>query len=261
MSIDPINIGGAANDGNGQNLRSGGQIINANFAELDQRTALAQETAEGRQPTNLKLTAIAGSIWAANQLMFTTGSGTVAMTPLTVAARALLDDPDSTAMRVTLGLGGQILQALQALAMTANGLPYFASATTMAVAATTAFGRGLLGVADGAAGRAALGALGAGQESIGIGQTWREVSGRAIGTIYTNSTGRPIQVSALVSGTSGANVVPVITVGTVPIYGSYAQGANNYIPIPPVIVPPGATYRLTIGNGTATLTNWQEMSV
>ncbi|MDP4572317.1 hypothetical protein Q8O96_24900 [Pseudomonas sp. LPH60] len=46
MSIDPINIGGAPNDGNGQNLRSGGQIINDNFAELDTRTAAAQARAD-----------------------------------------------------------------------------------------------------------------------------------------------------------------------------------------------------------------------
>ncbi|CAI8793968.1 hypothetical protein EMIT0P12_20051 [Pseudomonas sp. IT-P12] len=46
MSIDPINIGGQANDGNGQSLRSGGALINANFAELDIRTATAQETAD-----------------------------------------------------------------------------------------------------------------------------------------------------------------------------------------------------------------------
>ncbi len=46
MSIVPINIGGQANDGNGQTLRSGGALINANFAELDTRTTTAQETAE-----------------------------------------------------------------------------------------------------------------------------------------------------------------------------------------------------------------------
>ncbi|QVW25368.1 hypothetical protein KJF94_07280 [Pseudomonas hormoni] len=46
MSIDPINIGGAANDGNGQTLRSGGAVINANFSELDTRTTAAQAKAE-----------------------------------------------------------------------------------------------------------------------------------------------------------------------------------------------------------------------
>ncbi len=47
MSIVPLNIGSAPNDGNGQDLRSGGQVINANFAELDQRAATAQAAAEG----------------------------------------------------------------------------------------------------------------------------------------------------------------------------------------------------------------------
>ncbi|WP_404938379.1 hypothetical protein P7C00_06685 [Pseudomonas sp. JDS08PS003] len=46
MTIDPIHLGSAPNDGSGQNLRSGGQTINDNFAELDTRTATAQATAE-----------------------------------------------------------------------------------------------------------------------------------------------------------------------------------------------------------------------
>lgn len=46
MSIVPINIGGQANDGNGQSLRSGGELINANFAELDTRTDAAQAKAD-----------------------------------------------------------------------------------------------------------------------------------------------------------------------------------------------------------------------
>ncbi|MDP9528484.1 hypothetical protein [Pseudomonas protegens] len=45
MSITPVNIGSAPNDGTGQTLRSGGQVINANFAELDTRTAAAQAKA------------------------------------------------------------------------------------------------------------------------------------------------------------------------------------------------------------------------
>lgn len=49
MSIVPLNIGSAPNDGNGQDLRSGGQVINANFAELDQRTTAAQAAAEDAQ--------------------------------------------------------------------------------------------------------------------------------------------------------------------------------------------------------------------
>jgi len=42
MSIVPLNVGTEENDGTGQNLRSGGIVINANFAELDQRTTQQQ---------------------------------------------------------------------------------------------------------------------------------------------------------------------------------------------------------------------------
>ncbi|OCW28137.1 hypothetical protein [Pseudomonas aylmerensis] len=51
MSIIPLNIGSAPNDGSGQDLRSGGQVINANFSELDQRTSAAQSAAQGAQAT------------------------------------------------------------------------------------------------------------------------------------------------------------------------------------------------------------------
>lgn len=46
MSIQSINIGQTANDGNGESLRDGGAKINANFAELDQRTSAAQGSAD-----------------------------------------------------------------------------------------------------------------------------------------------------------------------------------------------------------------------
>ncbi|MFB0705456.1 hypothetical protein AB9H16_28600, partial [Pseudomonas protegens] len=46
MSIIPIYIGQEPNDGKGQNLRSGGLVINNNFSELDTRTAAAQSAAD-----------------------------------------------------------------------------------------------------------------------------------------------------------------------------------------------------------------------
>ncbi|MGY2320433.1 hypothetical protein [Pseudomonas azotoformans] len=54
MTITPLNLGAVANDGNGQSLRSGGQVINANFAELDLRTAAAQEKADAAIPSGQK---------------------------------------------------------------------------------------------------------------------------------------------------------------------------------------------------------------
>ena len=49
MSIDPLNLGSAPDDGTGQDLRSGGQVINDNFAELDTRTAAAQAAADAAE--------------------------------------------------------------------------------------------------------------------------------------------------------------------------------------------------------------------
>lgn len=51
MSIDPLNLGSAPDDGTGQDLRSGGQVINDNFAELDTRTAAAQAAANAAERT------------------------------------------------------------------------------------------------------------------------------------------------------------------------------------------------------------------
>lgn len=51
MSIDLLNLGSAPDDGNGQDLRSGGQVINDNFAELDTRTSAAQAAADAAERT------------------------------------------------------------------------------------------------------------------------------------------------------------------------------------------------------------------
>lgn len=97
MAKQVIALGSAPNGLDGDDARTAFQKTNANFDELYGGTI--------SQPTNAKLSAIAALVWSANQMMYTTGTNTLAMAPLTAAGRALLDDPNAAAQRVTLGLG------------------------------------------------------------------------------------------------------------------------------------------------------------
>lgn len=98
-------------------------------------------------------------------------------------------------------------------------------------------------------------------EALGIGQTWKNVNGtRALGTNYVNNTRRPIQVAAQAGPSSAINTALVVKVDNVPVYTAYAGAAGVYIGIANVIVPPGSTYRIDVTLGTASLTNWSELS-
>ena len=94
---------------------------------------------------------------------------------------------------------------------------------------------------------------------LGVGQTWQNLtSSRAIGTTYTNSTGRPIMV--IVSGTgNGANGLWGVTLNSAISYytpSTYTGGAWSACEF---IVPAGNTYQLTQQGSTVTLQNWSEL--
>jgi len=102
-------------------------------------------------------------------------------------------------------------------------------------------------------------------QAFGLGQTWQDVgSSRAIGTTYTNSTGRPIAVS--VTGNVASNTAPYVTMratvggmGT-PIIDSRYIGTNtgNYGHVW-FIVPDGTTYRVNGGGALTGFSYWQEL--
>ena len=81
--------------------------------------------------------------------------------------------------------------------------------------------------------------------SLGVGQTWQNVAAsRAVSTLYTNTTGKPIQIAVMVTGftqfqVNGA-VMPVST--TAPVVIQW-------------ILPAGATYNV-IATG---ITYWFEL--
>lgn len=70
----------------------------ANFA-ASVTTSLA-----GKQPLDSDLTAIAALTSASDKVPYSTGAGTWALTPLTSAGRALIDDADAAAQRATLAV-------------------------------------------------------------------------------------------------------------------------------------------------------------
>jgi hypothetical protein len=73
----------------------------ANFASTV-TTSLA-----GKQPLDADLTAIGGLTSAADKLPYATGAQSWALTTLTAAGRALIDDADAAAQRVTLSVYSQ----------------------------------------------------------------------------------------------------------------------------------------------------------
>jgi len=88
----------------------------------------------------------------------------------------------------------------------------------------------------------------------GVSQSYTDVIGsRASGTIYTNTTGRPIFVSLVVSASNTTN--PVLEVDSLPIstWNSNISQTNRQ-PFT-AIVPNGITYRITTG----TVYAWHEL--
>lgn len=97
--------------------------------------------------------------------------------------------------------------------------------------------------------------------NIGIGQTWQDVTAsRALNTTYTNSSGKPIQVSLYASsGTTTGNTISLSVGGVViasassPSSGISGSIGQSNLPIT-VIVPSGATY-IVSGTGAAAAIN------
>jgi hypothetical protein len=129
------------------------------------RTLLSLVPGTDVQAFDADLAALASVASAADTFAYYTGSGTAAGTPLTAAARALLDDANAAAMRTTLGLaiGTDVqafdseLAALSGLTSAADRLPYFSGAGAASLAVFTAAGRALVDDADAAAQRTTLG--------------------------------------------------------------------------------------------------------
>jgi hypothetical protein len=104
---------------------------------------------------------------------------------------------------------------------------------------------------------------------IGVGQTWTDVTGsRAIGTTYTNSTGKPIQVSISVNSQTsvGCYVRFYINGSVVARQGSSQNDSADVRANVSLIVPNGNTYKIenadqagNNGQGQIVLQTWWEL--
>jgi len=97
----------------------------------------------------------------------------------------------------------------------------------------------------------------------GSAQTMQNVtSSRALGTTYTNNTGRPIWISVNASSSSGnAFTAITITQGTSPAVTVQGSGSSSsaIATVCTAIIPDGATYSANVNIGTGTLGNWVEL--
>ena len=93
--------------------------------------------------------------------------------------------------------------------------------------------------------------------SLGQGQAWQDMTGsRAFSTAYTNSTGRPIQVTAQVTSSAKSGFSMYVS-GLIVDTTSLAT-AGDVVSLS-AIVPNGATYFIGAGAGTPSVITWSEL--
>jgi hypothetical protein len=93
-------------------------------------------------------------------------------------------------------------------------------------------------------------------QPLGVGQTWQNVAAsRALGTTYTNSTGRPIAVSVQVQATT--NGTTSIIVSGVTVNSTVAQANLGVASF--AIIPTGATYVVDNNQASKSILYWAEL--
>lgn len=126
------------------------------------------------------------------------------------------------------------------------------SATKLATARTIA----LTGATQGSATFDGSGNISISTTGLGVSQTWQNLTeSRSSNTNYTNSTGKPIQISISVNDSGSANVGVSITINSIIVLqtSDISSHGNTYS----AIVPAGATYNVNAKNNPIAV--WAEL--
>ena len=92
--------------------------------------------------------------------------------------------------------------------------------------------------------------------AIGEGQNWQDLIGsRLANTVYTNSTGRTIQVSVAIAATSGGDTVTITVGGVTLIDDDLGVSGASYLNT--FEVPDGDSYEVTLTSSS--ITKWSEL--
>lgn len=92
---------------------------------------------------------------------------------------------------------------------------------------------------------------------LGVGQSWQTPAGRALGTTYYNTTGKPILVSVRTSSTVTTGCQAFVDDLEIAFNQISVSGSTNNQSVS-AIVPPGSSYRFTAGAG-GSLSTWREL--
>ena len=172
------------------------------------------------------------------------GSETV-LTSYNITLTILLDGgPGATGSTGATGLG----------ATGATGIQGASGATGLGATGAT----GIQGSTGATGIQGSTGATGPG--SLGVGQTWQDVTGsRLLGTSYVNTTGKPIQVLVTGRTITGAGGYMVVGVDSAYQNSCYSYFLNTPVGVGPAIVPNGSSFAVYDGGGTSELIAWYEL--
>ena len=94
--------------------------------------------------------------------------------------------------------------------------------------------------------------------SVGIGQTWQDVAGsRAINSTYTNTTGKPIQVSVIVSANPNQTSATLVVNGLNVARIQNQFGDRALVGSLSAIVPDGVSY--SVSASSSSIVSWSEL--